>query len=514
MTDLTREIRESYEELPYRSGPHYASHPDCLATVARLRGLEAPDIARCRVLELGCATGGHLLPMALVLPGSEFVGVDLAPGHIATARESAEAVGLDNVRFLAADVRELPDDLGTFDYILCHGVYSWVPRDVREAVLSLMGEHLSEDGLATLSFNALPGSQPRNSVRGLFRFALERVLSPDTPVENARALLQTLPPALDGLEGAFVDQLRGIASECADVEGYYLAHEYLAPVNRPFHLWEVVRDAEAHGLHWVGDAWDHDDGEGLPGPVQQLLDRLSPTRADRRQWLDLLQDRAFHRAVFCRNERIPTQDAMDASVVPELHAGAGAWPVSDDRQDPVGSAGAASAFASRTHRVSTNIPMVEVALRHLHDAWPASLPVRDLWEASRTEVRNSGADARAPAGLDDLSDALLRCYRHHLVSLHVRPFPVQPTPTVRPLGSPLARHQAGRGPEVTNLVHQRVRLGEAERRVLRVLDGERDRVAVLAAVAMEEPGEEMSEEQLEGSLEVLGRAGLLHVDSR
>jgi len=513
MTDLTREIRDSYEALPYRSGPHYASHPDCLATVARLRGLEAPDIARCRVLELGCATGGHLLPMALVLPESEFVGVDLAPGHIAAARERAEAVGLENVRFLAADLRHLPDDLGSFDYILCHGVYSWVPEDVREAVLRLMGQRLSDHGLATLSFNALPGSQPRDAVRGLFRFALERVLAPGTPVEGARALLRTLPPALDGVEGAFVDQLRGIASECADAEGYYLAHEYLAPVNRPFHLWEVAGDAEANGLHWVGDAWDHDDGAGLPEPLRELLDRLSPTPVDRRQWLDLLQDRAFHRAIFCRSGRVSSHDAMDASIVPELHAGAGAWPVSDDRQDPVESGGAASAFASRTHRVSTNIPMVEVALRRLHDAWPASIPVRALWEVSRKEVQDSGADPEAPAGLADLADALLRCYRHHLVSLHVRPFPVQAAPTDRPVGSRLARHQAGRGPEVTNLVHQRVRLGEAERRVLRLLDGERDRGAIRQAMADEAPGEEISEERLERSLEVLGRAGLLRADS-
>ena len=67
---------DSYDELPYRSVPHLDSHPTHLAVVGRLLGLPAPDPYRCRVLELGCAGGGNLIPIAWYLPGTECVGVE------------------------------------------------------------------------------------------------------------------------------------------------------------------------------------------------------------------------------------------------------------------------------------------------------------------------------------------------------------------------------------------------------------------------------------------------------
>jgi SAM-dependent methyltransferase len=507
--DLTDRIRDSYEEIPYESGPHYAAHPDCLATVARLRGLEAPELEGCRVLELGCGTGGHLLPIAAALPAAEVVGVDLAPGHVEAARRVVGALGLGNARFLAADLRALPGDLGLFDYIVCHGVYSWVPEDVRRALLEAVGRHLAPGGLAMISFNALPGSRERDTLRGLVRFARERVLAPGDPVEDLRSLLGILPAALEGVESPSVDGIRRSARDLGDEPRYYLAHEYLAPVNQAFWSWEVARDAEGVGLRWVDDAWDHDDGETLPESARTLLDRLSPTALDRRQWLDLVRDAAFRRAIFCRAEQAPEEE-MDAARIPDLWASAGAWPVSEDRQAAGGGGGEASAFASRTHRVSTNVPVVEIALRRLHDAWPESIPVRTLWEEAREEARASGAPAAAPDDLGFLSGALLRCYRHQVVSLHVRPFPVSTEPGARPRAGRLARYQAERGPEVTNLVHQRVRLEPVERAVLSLLDGTRDVAALVGALAAASPGDEAPDaERVRGSLEILARGGLL-----
>ena len=511
MTDrITSDIRDSYESIPYLSGPHYAGHPDCMATVARLRGLPAAPVARCRVLDLGCATGGHLLPMALSLPDSEFVGVDLAPGHVATAAAVSERIGLTNTRFVAADLRELPDDLGTFDYVVCHGVYSWVPEDVRRALLRVVGEHLTPDGIAMISFNALPGSQARDSVRALLRFALGRVLEEGDPVEQTGALLEIVRGATAELDGGFVEQLRTISKECSDAEPYYLAHEYLAPVNRAFHLWEVARDAETAGLTWVGDAWDHADIEDLPTGARTLVERLGPTSVDRHQWLDFFRDTAFRRALFRPTGRRPS-DEMDPAVIPDLHASGGSWPVDAEGRRAEGGAESTASFASRTHRLSTNVPIVEVALRRLHDLWPRPIPVRTLWEQARDECAAAGADSEAPADLAYLSGALLQCYRHHLVTLHSHPFAVSTEPPDRPIASALARLQANGGDTVTNLVHQRVRLDEFERSILRGLDGSRGVEELVDALS---PGQidsvDVSSGRVRRGLEVLARAGLIH----
>src|SRR3954468_25025912 len=76
----------SYDELPYDSKPRYATHPDCAATLATLLGMEPAPVTRCRVLELGCSTGGNLIPMAATLPDSRFVGIDLSPLQIQTGQ--------------------------------------------------------------------------------------------------------------------------------------------------------------------------------------------------------------------------------------------------------------------------------------------------------------------------------------------------------------------------------------------------------------------------------------------
>jgi len=71
------EEHTSYDEVPYESQSFPQSHPNRLATLGRLFGLSPAPVAQCRVLELGCASGGNLIPMAYHLPESEFVGLDL-----------------------------------------------------------------------------------------------------------------------------------------------------------------------------------------------------------------------------------------------------------------------------------------------------------------------------------------------------------------------------------------------------------------------------------------------------
>src|SRR5262245_53527423 len=138
----------SYDEVPYESHPLPQTHPAHLAAVARLFGLLTPPPERCRVLEIGCASGGNLIPMALTLPGSSFVGIDLSERQVAEGHRLAGALGLGNVELLHRDVLDVGDELGRFDYVLCHGVYSWVPAPVRDRALELCATNLAPNGVA------------------------------------------------------------------------------------------------------------------------------------------------------------------------------------------------------------------------------------------------------------------------------------------------------------------------------------------------------------------------------
>src|SRR5262245_13821082 len=125
----------AYDEIPYVSKPLYPTHPDCLAVAGRLRGLKSSLPHDCRVLELGCATGGNLVPMAYGLPHSQFVGIDLSASQIEMGQDICRRLDLKNIELRAGSILDLDDSLGQFDYITCHGVYSWVPKAVQDHIL-------------------------------------------------------------------------------------------------------------------------------------------------------------------------------------------------------------------------------------------------------------------------------------------------------------------------------------------------------------------------------------------
>ena len=154
-----------YDELPFPSQPLPQSHPDRLAAIGRLFGMQPPPVERCRVLELGCATGGNLIPMAEALDDSRFVGIDYSQAQVLAAQHSAAALKLENLELRCADIGDLGDELGSFDYIICHGVFAWVPPALQDKILSICQRSLTPQGIAYISYNTYPGWHLRSVVR-------------------------------------------------------------------------------------------------------------------------------------------------------------------------------------------------------------------------------------------------------------------------------------------------------------------------------------------------------------
>ena len=188
----TERPQTSYDVVPYASSAFPQSHPDRLAAVARLFGVPSASPERCRVLELGAASGGNLIPMAYGLPDSEFIGVDLSSRQVAEGQSTIEALGLTNIQLRHRDISELGGELGRFDYIICHGVYSWVPDAVRDRILAVCRDHLGPDGVAFVSYNTYPGWHMRGMIRDMMRYHAGRFSEPKPQIEQARSLLNFL----------------------------------------------------------------------------------------------------------------------------------------------------------------------------------------------------------------------------------------------------------------------------------------------------------------------------------
>ncbi len=127
--DAAERARRAYDTAPYRSVALMRLHPARLAGHARLLGFEPPPVAKARVLEIGCAAGGHIIPLAAAFPDARFLGVDISPRQIADGAGRIARLGLGNITLSARSLTEIGAADGIFDYVIAHGLYSWIPED-------------------------------------------------------------------------------------------------------------------------------------------------------------------------------------------------------------------------------------------------------------------------------------------------------------------------------------------------------------------------------------------------
>jgi methyltransferase-like protein/trans-aconitate methyltransferase len=473
----------SYDEVPYVDTCHASTHPDRLATLAAVHGLPAPPLERCRVLELGCARGGNLLPMALELPEASFVGVDLSTRQVTEAHERAEALGLRNVAFHAMGLEEIDAAFGMFDYVVCHGVYSWVPEPVRARILDICATNLSPDGLAYVSYNTYPGWSSRGLVRDLVRFHAREAETPEARVERARGFLEELAGHVVRQEGAYASVLKVEASRFREADDTYLLHEFFEDDNVPCFVHEFLQRAEVAGLEFVAEAQAPGLFDGLPEAARGLVAQWAGDVAAREQYLDLMVNRTFRRTVL-RRAGGSRSAAWDPEALERLAARAVLVPApvaweAEEKDGPI-----EFVHPGRSGSIRTNDPALKAALLVLYEARPAALPFGMLWE--RVCERLSGRPGPAPRPAQETREALrsslLRLFLADFVELHVRPPRPATEPAERPVGSPLARRQAVDGNLVTCLLRKRVELDELARSVLLELDGTRNEAEVLDAV--------------------------------
>ncbi len=467
----------SYDEIPYESRAHYANHPDRMAVVATMLGLEPPEVSTCRVLELGCAEGGNLLPMAASLPGARIVGIDLSPRQVELGRAAAAALGLANIELHAMSVTDVDASFGTFDYILAHGLYSWVPPEVQEAVLRVFATNLAPGGVAMVSYNCYPGWRFRGMVREVLQHQTRHLSTPAEKVAYARQLVPFLAENARDVTGGFKLQLESEQTLLAQTRDTYVFHELFEEWNLPLYFHELVERVGRHGLSYLGETRLRGMTLGETRPeVDELLSRFATTFLEKEQLLDFLRNRQFRQSLLVKGDaprRIHAERIERLLVRSKAIAVAtGPDPANDETWEFRTQDGA------RT--IKTNNPLVKCALVALGRVAPRALAFGDVLAAVCGMVpsaRPDDDDVRAT-----LCDSILKTHLSDLLELHVVSPPVTDRPGAKPVGSPVARWEIGRGDTVTTLWHERLDLADLDQLVLQRLDGTRDRDALIAGI--------------------------------
>jgi methyltransferase-like protein/ubiquinone/menaquinone biosynthesis C-methylase UbiE len=485
MGDGVNKLRADYDEVPYRLHAYPQSAPGQLAAIAHVFGLDTPEVSSARVLEIGCAAGGNLMPFAAAHPQSRAVGIDLSQVQIDQGRARVQALGLDNLELLAGDIAQIDlAALGQFDFVICHGVYSWVPDEVQEAILSACRTVLVPTGVAYLSYNVYPGWKAKEVVRDAMLLSAGRRSTPQEKASSARATVDFLEEVAlpDTVLARALADYRAASGEAGD---YYLLHEELEAFNTPCYFREMLERARAHGLDYLAEAQpEYMFVRNFGAKVAEHLHKeCGHDQVLIEQYLDFVVNRPFRQTLLVHAERTPQISyQLDRSRYRRMHVAAWVPPGGgetrlDDSSQQYGQPGAAALF--------THDPAHKAALDALNDRWPWTLSWNELLDSARARLAAAGIDATADmdARVDGLLEVLITQGQ-----ARYRLDPVSPHPTSLPLR---LDEPARRMAEMTrgdaeafsfNIWHEMLALPPLQRYLLPLLNGTRDRDALVEAM--------------------------------
>jgi SAM-dependent methyltransferase len=490
----------SYDNMPYPGQAHAHTHPNRVAAIARLFGVDAPKVATARVLEIACGDGANLIPIAYSLPRAHCVGFDLAPTAVARGQERVTRLGLKNCEISVADLVSVGTSLGEFDYVIAHGLYSWVPAPLRDALLKLIAAALAPAGVAFVSYNTYPGWHLSRMVREMIRFHTREIQDPAARIAQARALLRFVAAAQNSDDA----DRRALAAECermATHEPGYMFHDDLADVNDPVYFHEFVAHARRFGLDFVAEAdFASMTSTQFPEAARAKLDELRGEPVLHAQYMDFLTCRRFRQTLLSR-----TGDTRAAS--PILGATRNLHFASAGRPDvlPIDfGAGVEVQFRwGKRTSLKTDHPLAKAVFLALGQRWPEALCFDDVLAAATRLVGFGSAEDAAT-----LERILLAGFGLRMVDASIEPWLAVSAPSASPRASALARLDAESSNIVTSLMQRRVGVEEPLILILlRLCDGSRDRQALLAELCRHDPN--VNDDAVQQHLAWLALVGLM-----
>lgn len=527
MDRLTELTPASYDDFPYPSHAYTQTHPDHLATLAVLSGLQPATVEGCRVLELGCASGGNLIPMAYSLPESKFVGVDFSGFAVAEGQETIERLGLDNVTIQHTDLLEVSPSLGQFDYIIAYGIYSWVPAEIQEKILKICRDNLGPEGVVYVSYNVFPGWHMFQAVRDAMFYSTRHIQSWHERVEKARWLVEYMSEKHTAGEGYFGPLLQAVHSLISQASDGYVRHDFLSEVNSPVYFQQFIDRAGQEGLQFLANGWIGSQGD-VPDDVLATVMEMAEDSIEVEQYLDIMRNRSFRETLLC-HESCSVKRELDPGCLSDLRIASRVKPEDEDI-DP-GSTQTTIFLGPGEKNLSTAHPLTKAALLYLAGRFPESVPFPELVAEGRSILSQvgSGQEVWSDGDVETLASNVLRLFGEDVAMVNLHTF--QPRFLIeiqdRPVASAMARIQVELGVPVTNLYHQRISIDKGPARLLAHLDGKHDREALVdvmiglaeeGVIEVSQDGQQVEDQEilqtalsdaLDMQLDQVAKAGLL-----
>jgi methyltransferase-like protein/SAM-dependent methyltransferase len=293
--------KTSYDDFPYANYSFSYACPEHLYTIAKVFGLKPSSVDTAKVLDMGCGSGGNIMGFAGRYPKSHSIGVDLSKVQIDYGNNIVDKLGLTNIDLKHMSITDIDESFGKFDYIICHGVFSWVPKEVQDKILDISKKLLTPNGIAYVSYNTLPGWNIISTFREMLQFHTDSFARDEDKLVQARAFLQFIQEGLEGSNTPYYKCLKNEVSIINSVDNSYLKHEYLDRGNTQFYFSDFMKMASSHGFNYLADTHLPSMYLGnIPEKARAELQSINDiVRSE--QYMDFINNRRFRSTLLCHN---------------------------------------------------------------------------------------------------------------------------------------------------------------------------------------------------------------------
>lgn len=460
--------------LIFDSRPDPERHPDRMRTLARLKGLNPTAVSKATILDIGCGTGLDLLAHAIAFPTAKFIGLDIAAEFINLGKQIIKELKLENVQLVCGDIKEYKTDL-RFDYIICHGVYSWVNSELQQSLLSVIQSTLEPTGIAYISYNSLPGWHYRRVVQRLIKLFDDQKLAVQQRVDLA---INSMNKALLGLSDMSDHQtecLRNELQSCLKQSPAFIYHELLNFDCTAEYLEDFARKAADYRLRYFADGRptrirEHRYTEAERKRAAQLgLAGQNPEKIE--QFWDLLQPLALRGALFCHADQA-VSSAPEYSHVMQMYISSAL--VAESKDVDLAGTRTETFRDARDLLVEVSDPILKSILTGLSGNWPKAVAVKEIIQNPKLSQLPSSTSL-----LQELGQYFLQGLVQLYNEVHLATNKIMERPKVFPLAICQARIGFA---WVTNARFEFLPINEFDRELIQLLDGNNDSDRCVAAL--------------------------------
>jgi len=491
MSNQLQSLKESYDKFPYKSYPFPKSNPLHLRTLGTFFGMNPPEIKNAKVLEIGCAAGGNIIPLAVQYPDAHFLGIELSDVQASAGNDFIKKLDLTNISIKSCSITELDESLGQYDYIIAHGVYSWVTDDIREKILQICKENLSPSGIAYISYNTLPGWNTLSSIRDMALYHAKNFTLPEEQINQTKMLLNFISESIKGSETSYAKLMMESVEMLKNKPDYYIAHDFLEINNKAFYLSDFVDQVKSNNLQYLSDA--DISNMYLPNYSDAIAEKLGEINELVRmeQYLDFTINRTFRCSLICHDD-VPINREIAPGNMDKFYLMQIVSSEKTEKDDDLSNSTIESGFylgANQTNAVTSTDNVLKAMLYSFQEA-AGFISFDSLLALVASKLPKQESENLKVK----LETGLLNLFMRGTLKISTDPITVNTSSTALPKAWSYAANQCKFSDEsiVTNLYHQTVSLSLFETYMIRYIDGTRSKEEVI---------EKMLEHVKQGDLE-------------